>query len=186
MRYTLQSSPVIVAIGRVLARTPPSQLLQHIASWCSLPPHDWRVVGFQARSSAALLWNQKTFAEFYRKSPQQAWNKIQLYYDTPARAACAGFWHLHVGAAKEASTAFAQVRSLPHGEELYHNAQAFAAALDCQSLEQLAAWQPTERSDNADGLLRPQVYILFSELGKIGAEIATVLILSQLDNVTAP
>jgi hypothetical protein len=116
--------------------------------------------------------------------------KFVLFYDSPIRAACAGFWYLHTQEPDKARDAFAVVRHLHHGEELYSNACALAAAFACQTLEQIGNWQlpvskvlpfdkgesegifPT-RSD-ACSLLRPQVHAAFVQLANVAQEIALV------------
>ena len=96
---------------------------------------------------------------------------VALRYDTPVRAACAGFWHLHDLAPRQATTAFL-LRSLPYGEELHANAQALTAAMDCQSLADIAAWKPPEQVDGE--LLRPQVHALLTQLSQVAQDVALV------------
>jgi hypothetical protein len=59
--------------------------------------------------------------------------------DPPARAACAGFWHLSQNDAAQAAHAFAVVRDLPGGEACYRLASALARARQCNSFGDLAA-----------------------------------------------
>jgi Archaeal ATPase. len=59
--------------------------------------------------------------------------------DTPARAVCAGFWHLAQKDAQRAAQAFAVVRDLPGGEACYRLARALALAQRCSSFGDLAA-----------------------------------------------
>ncbi len=53
--------------------------------------------------------------------------------DTPARAAAAGFWYLHQQDTEKAETAFAVVRSLAYGEEMYSLAQTLHRFRVCES-----------------------------------------------------
>lgn len=172
LRYSLQFFPVTAALEEALASTPEDHLLPRVAYWCSMDPFDWRAVFFQSASlhSGRLRESWDAFWIIPRR-----WRPhivIEPRYDTPARAACAGFWHLHEGAAQEATAAFERVRDLPHGEELYANAKAFAAALDCRSLEQIADWRPPERPPGE--LLRPDVRGALEDLGTIARDIALV------------
>jgi hypothetical protein len=96
------------------------------------------MVLFQSASLRAELLKQ-----FWKRLfiiPRGWWLQIVVgpCYDTPVHAACAGFWHLHEGSVDQAVAAFAVVCSLPHGEELYVNTQALAAATHCKSLERSA------------------------------------------------
>jgi hypothetical protein len=59
--------------------------------------------------------------------------------DTPARAACAGFWLLSQNDAAQAAQAFAVVRDLAGGEACYRLARALALAQRCSSFGDLAA-----------------------------------------------
>jgi hypothetical protein len=144
LRYSLQFIPIIGAIQQALEHTPDNLLLPRLSTWCSLPLYDWRMVLFQSASLRAELLKEfweRLFIIPRRWRPQIV---VGPRYDTPVHAACAGFWHLHEGLVDQAVAAFAVVRSLPHGEEFYANAQALAAAVQCQSLEQIGNWQPPE------------------------------------------
>src|SRR5262249_44794483 len=61
LRYSLQFIPVITAVQQALDQTPAALLLERIATWCSMPLHDWNVVFFQAASLRARL--QRMFWE---------------------------------------------------------------------------------------------------------------------------
>lgn len=170
--YSLQFIPVIGAIQQALEHTPPNLLLPRLSTWCSLPLYDWQVVLFQSASLRAELL--KKFWERLLIIPRRWRPQIIVgpRYDTPVHAACAAFWHLHEGAPDQAITAFKAVRHLPHGEELYVNTQALAAAVHCQSLEQIGNWQPPECPPGE--LLRSQVRAAFEELAKVAEAIALV------------
>ncbi|MDS4058551.1 MAG: ATP-binding protein, partial [Candidatus Contendobacter sp.] len=150
LRYSLQLGP-ITAIQETLQNTPDVRLLSRIADWCSMPLYNWRAVYCQS-------------AGIHEGPPR---------YDTPARAACAGFWHLHQGELANAADAFAAVRLLRHGEELHKNTQALAAAGNCQNLEQIAVWQSPALPQGAS--LRPQVRAAFDRLAEVAKDIDLVL-----------
>jgi hypothetical protein len=172
LRYSLQFIPVIAAVQQALERMPPPILLERITTWCSMPLYDWSVVFFQTASLRAGL--QRGFWEGFFIIPRR-WRPqvvVTVRYDTPVRAACAGFWHLHEGDPSSAMNAFAAVRHLPHGEELYANACALAAAVSCQTLPEIAAWQPPLHP--ADPWLRPQVRTACVQLSQVAKDIALV------------
>ena len=140
-----------------------------------MDPFDWKAVYYQSASLYAGLLHRFWERFLLRRLLPRRWHPrivVEPRHDTPARAACAAFWHLHEGTAQEAAAAFEHVRDLPHGEELYANAKAFAAALDSESLEQIADWRPPERP--AGELLRPEVRDALEDLGTIARDIALV------------
>ena len=98
---------------------------------------------------------------------------VSLRTDTPARAACAGFWLLHEAQPSQAADAFAQVRHLPFGEEMRANAAALATALDCQQFEHIAAWLPP--TPPGPDLLRPAVAQCLEALGQAARDAHLVL-----------
>ncbi len=153
LRYRFQFIPVFLAIRQVLYKeTPPDLLLRRISAWCSHPLYDWTIVRLMSARPGQTV----------------------LRSDTPVRAACAGFWHLHRGDADAAARAFAApvARSLPQGEELYGNAAALAAAAASTSLDYIARWKPPApvRGD----LLRPAVRSAFDALALIVQDVALV------------
>jgi hypothetical protein len=133
--------------------------------------YDWQVVRFQSANLSIALKN-KFWEGFFFSQPSHG--EEVLRYDTPARAACVGFWHLHEKEPDKASRAFAAVRKLTHGEELYHNAHAFAAAFASQTLEQIDNWSQVVSLSEGGELLRPQVHAVFTQLVNVAREIALV------------
>jgi hypothetical protein len=174
LRYSLQFVSVTSALAEALQRLSPELLLARITSWCSLPLYDWQVVRFQSASLSVALKN--TFWDGFFIVPRH-WRPHEeevLRYDTPARAACAGFWHLHEKEPAKAREAFAVVQHLSRGEELYRNAGAFAAAFACEKLEQIGNWQYPALTVDDNELLRPQVRTVFTGLTNVAQEIALV------------
>ncbi|MEI2741004.1 MAG: ATP-binding protein [Candidatus Competibacter sp.] len=178
LRYSLQYSSVVTAIQKVLRNTPNDLLLSHIANWCSMPLYDWDTVLYQVVDLRVIIHQHlyspmRNPGKISSSDSYRAQLKLTPYLDTPIRAACAGFWHLHEGELSEAADGFAAVRHLPHGEELYANSQALAAASQCQTLEQIAAWRiPPPLQDK---LLRPQVRAAFTRLAEVAKNIDLVL-----------
>lgn len=173
LRYSLQSATVIAAIQQALKNTSNDLLLMRIASWCSMTLCDWYPVYYQSANLKTTLnrklWNQLSFVP-HRWRPK---NAMMLSYNTPVRAACAGFWHLHKGELDEAVAALAVVHFLPHGEEIYANARALSAAANCQTLEQITGWQPPPSLQGK--LLRPPIRAAFDWLNVVVKDIDLVL-----------
>jgi hypothetical protein len=114
LRFTFQSIPVVQAVNKVLAETPPELLIYRVAQLAD-ELYDRNLLRF---ASASL-------------------SGIRL--DTPARAAAAGFWYLSVNKPKKATEAFAVVRDLPYGEEMFTLAQILAAFHTTKEPAQIAA-----------------------------------------------
>lgn len=106
---TLQFIPVISAINEVLAETPLEQILSRVAKLAE-NPYDPRLVRF-ASEKLSIVAETGLF-------------KLRL--DTLARTTAAGFWYLHQKQPEKAVEAFAIVRSLPDGEELFALSQTLA------------------------------------------------------------
>jgi AAA+ ATPase superfamily predicted ATPase len=116
--YTLQFIPVVQAVNRVLAKTSSEQMIWRVSRLAGTP-FDWQLVYI---ASASFLGKDTRL-------------------DTPARAAAAGFWHLHKKEPAKAMEAFAVVRSLPNGEEMFTLAQTLTAFHDAKELATIIALQ---------------------------------------------
>ncbi len=172
LRYSLQFVPVLTALQQAFAQLSPDFLLSRIATWCSLPLADWQAVLFQSASLRAQL--HQTFWENFFLIPRR-WRpnvEVNLDYGTPARAACAAFWHMHAEELYHAAEAFSKVRDLAYGEELYTNALALETAMACQSMEDISSWQLVSQLD--EPLLRPKVYEALAQLAQVAQELALV------------
>lgn len=127
-KYTLQFIPVIEAVNRVLAKTPSEQMIWRVSRLAEIP-FDWQLVRFASASLSETL-KLKAVKEFSSLLPP--WQHVQARLvtntrlDTPARAAAAGFWYLYEKRLTKAMKAFAVVRSLPYGEEMFTLAQILA------------------------------------------------------------
>jgi hypothetical protein len=124
LAYTFQFTPVICAINRVLADIPSGQVLYGVAQLAEVP-YDWKLLRFASEKLSTSTQS----------------NVVNLSLDTPARAAAAGFWHLHEKEPAKAKDAFAVVRSLLYGEEMFTLAQTLAAFHDAQEPAAIAALQ---------------------------------------------
>ncbi|WP_375470743.1 ATP-binding protein, partial [uncultured Nostoc sp.] len=136
LAYTLQFIPVVQAVNRVLAKISSDQIIWNI-SRLAANPFDWNIVRFTSASLNETL--KSTFIKDFFFFPlsfffPRSWREgLQARFntdtrlDTPARAAAAGFWHLHKKEPARAIEAFAVVRSLLYGEEMFILAQTLAA-----------------------------------------------------------
>jgi len=145
LAYTLQFIPVVKAIDAALARSPAYSLLTRAAALAD-KPFDWNLVQFGSTN----LYNRLR-KEFYRGFFLFSLKKLRQHLrvrftaepplDTLAHAACAGFWYWHKKEASKAAEAFAVVKELPHGPELYGIARAIVQAQEAVDLQTIAAWE---------------------------------------------
>jgi AAA+ ATPase superfamily predicted ATPase len=167
LAYTLQFIPVVQAVNKVLDTTPSEQII-----WCisglAANPFDWKLVGFASASLRKQIQLQlvKGFLWFrYFNEPFSPPLTVNPRLNTPARAAAAGFWHLHEKEPVKATEAFAVVRSLLYGEEMYTLAQTLAAFHEAKEPISIAAVQlPTFP---AEPLLRPVTWSTVTSLRRV-------------------
>ncbi|MEH1858609.1 MAG: ATP-binding protein [Nostoc sp.] len=175
LAYTLQFIPVVQAVNKVLAKIPLEQLIWTV-SRLAANPFDWNIVRF---ASASL--NETIKSTFIKKGffsfplffflPRSWQEGLQARFntdtrlDTPVRAAAAGFWHLHEKEPARAMEAFAVVRSLLYGEEMFTLAQTLALFHKAQKPVSIAAIQvplfPQEP------LLRPVSWKVLADLRQV-------------------
>ncbi len=144
LSFSLQFIPVVNAVNTTLEHTPAESLLSRTAS-LSNRPFDWELVRF----GSANLYNQLRFAFidglFLLPSRwQQQWQlkyPIELRFDTPSRAACAGFWLWHKKEAAKAVDAFAVVKKLPHGSELFGIANSILIGTQADTMQKIMNWE---------------------------------------------
>ena len=169
LRYSLQFILVVHVLHQALAHLPPEVLLPRIAEWCSRPLHDWRVVFYQSASLRIGMWERF----LYGLLVPARWRTLgTLRTDTPARAACAGFWWLQEGNAAAAALAFDAVRPLRGGVELFNNATALDLALNCKTLADIADWTPPPPPATAE--LRVPVRTAFVLLSEVAQDVRRV------------
>ncbi|MHC5938836.1 AAA family ATPase [Nostoc sp.] len=150
LAYTLQFIPVFQAVNRVLAKIPSDQIIWTV-SRLAASPFDWNIVHFASASLDQTL--KSTFIKgflscsYFFFLPRSWQEELQACFntdtrlETPARAAAAGFWHLHQKESARAIDAFAVVRSLLYGEEMFTLAQTLAAFEKLQKPASIAAIQ---------------------------------------------
>ena len=125
--FTRQFIPVVGAVNDWLASCPREVLLV-VAELMTQATVDWEVVRFCSASLPKTLRDE--FRDLSLLNPKRK-NRDKTFgfrYDTPARAACAGFWGLHEVEMETAVRGFAVVRDLPGGEALHRSAEALQAS----------------------------------------------------------
>ena len=152
LRYSRQFVPVLAAVNRVLPQFPEAEIIYRISRLAE-NPSDWQLLKY-ASASAKLF--------------SLADSKIRL--DTPARAAAAGFWYLHQQDTEKAETAFAVVRSLAYGEEMYSLAETLHRFSQAATFDSIASLEVAPIA--AEPSLRPQTWQAISSLNRVITEMA--------------
>jgi hypothetical protein len=124
LAYTVQFIPVIHTINRVLADIPSAQVLYRVAKLAEVP-YDWKLLRFASE----------------KLSTRTQSDVVNLSLDTPPRACAAGFWYLHKKEPAKAMEAFAVVRSLLYGEEMFTLAQTLATFYEAKEPTTIATLQ---------------------------------------------
>jgi len=181
--YNQQIIPVSRAVNMWLASLLPFQLLPAVTLF--IPNKRTRTL------SERRLWEILKYGSVSLKDeildtgfnsffliPQRFRQQIRARFivtprlDTPVRAACAGFWLLHLKEIEQAHIAFAKVRHLPHGETLYQSAFALHSGLNANNLAAISTF-----AVNTDWLtmvekqpLRPQVIVSLNRLHNTAQE----------------
>jgi hypothetical protein len=150
LRYSRQFIPVLAAVNRVLSQFPKAEIIYRVSRLAE-NPSDWELLKY---ASAKLFPDS------------------QIRLDTPARAAAAGFWYLHQQDTEKAETAFAVVRSLAYGEEMYSLAQTLHRFSQAATLDSIASLEVAPIA--AEPSLRPQTWQAISSLNRVIAEMALV------------
>lgn len=173
-KYTLQFIPVIEAVNRVLAKTPSEQMIWRVSRLAEIP-FDWQLVRFASASLSETL-KLKAVKEFSSLLPP--WQHVQARLvtntrlDTPARAAAAGFWYLYEKRLTKAMKAFAVVRSLPYGEEMFTLAQILATFHHAEEPATIAALQIPAFPEKS--LLRPVTWEMIASLRRVVEDVQVV------------
>ncbi len=212
LRYTLQSNSVLKAINNVLAETQDDQVIWYVSKLAESPV-DWDLVRFTSASLDAdlksyiiddlsnlsdnlpYLSDNLTYLSQSWREELQALFLTNPRINTPARAASAGFWYLHEKKPTKAMEAFAVVRSLLYGEEMYILAQTLKEFyyIDPDSIDSISDIKlPVFPQDS---LLRPDTWETLNSLGEVVEDVrsakykealqklANILILSTVEKL---
>ena len=141
LAYSMQFIPVVRALNDALEELPSPRLLAMVDE-IAKDPYDWDLLyvasaSLENRMKASAI-NGIVFFPGRWKDALKARYSADLRLDTQARAACAGFWYLHKRRPLQASQAFAVVRTLPNGEEMYLITQALLHAQGAKDFSSLA------------------------------------------------
>lgn len=143
LAYTMQFIPVVRAVNGMLAQASLERLLAATGELADAP-FDWDLVRFCSASLRNALWSAAIDAFFIVPGrTRHRWQErfsTEPRLDTPAQAACAGFWLLHRKDPSAAAEAFAVVRHLPGGEELHFIAASLASALEAEDAAAVGRW----------------------------------------------
>jgi len=145
LAYTRHFIPVIKSINDTLSNSPADMLLPRTAELAD-KPINWILAQFgitklNNRLKLKLFW-EFSFLSIIDYSMHLLFpSEPQPLLDTPAHAACAGFWYWHEHETDNAAEAFAVVKDLPHGPELYGIARSIVQGENATDLETIAAWE---------------------------------------------
>ncbi|MBN2394624.1 MAG: AAA family ATPase [Anaerolineae bacterium] len=175
LAYTMQFIPVVGAINVVLANSSRNLLLPRV-SLLAEKPFDWKLL-----RSGSIKQHYELFGNIFggifsfgKSWDSEGYSSADLRLDTHARAACAGFWYWHKKEAPKAADAFAVVKDIPHGLEIYGIAQAIVAGQKATALPDLAVWDGVGRNViPTDGELRPGTLRALRVLSEVAAEART-------------
>ena len=159
LAYTLQFIPVVHAVNQVLAKTPAEHIIWRVSRLAEAP-FDWRLVAAIAVASLRRIANSSNLKD------------LEARLDTDARAAAAGFWHLHEKEPAKATEAFAVVRPLLYGEEMFALAQTLATFHDAKEPASIAALQISVSP--SEPLLRPTTWQAIKSLRRVVEDIQVV------------
>jgi len=145
--------PVVESVNQILAKTPSEQLILRVSRLAEAP-FDWQLVRFASAF------------------PDTGTRYTGIRLDTPARAAAAGFWYLHNKKLAKATEAFAVVRSLLYGEELFTLAQTLTTFNEAKEPATIAKLElPTFPNEP---LLRPITWNTINALGRVVEDVRVV------------
>ena len=174
LAYTLQFIPVVKAVNEILAKTPSEQIMCRVSQLAEAP-FDWKLVGFASASLEKQI-NFKLLRGFlfirYLKEALSPPLRMEIRLDTPARASSAGFWYLHEKKPAKAEEAFAVVRSIFYGEEMYALAQNLAVFHHAKDFDDIVnipveTLHVTSLQSSQKSLLRPKTWQVISSLHRV-------------------
>jgi AAA+ ATPase superfamily predicted ATPase len=175
LAYTLQFYPVVKAVNQVLAETPPDQVIFRVIQLAEAP-FDWKLVYFASASLNKALKSKAVegfwFLPIGWRQRFQARFVTDTRLDSSARAAAAGFWHLHEKEPAKAMEAFAVVRSLLYGEEMFTLAQTLTAFHDAKDPAEIATLQAPAFAK--EPLLRPASWKAIASLRRVVEEVQVI------------
>jgi hypothetical protein len=153
LAYSFQFRSVIHALNWVLAETPLEQVISRVAQLAE-NPFDWKLVNLTSNALEKELISTKA-----------------TRLNTPSRLTATGFWYLHEKEPTKATKAFAEVRSLPNGEEMYTLAQTIAIFHQAENFSAIANINPETRNfPTSEPLLRPNTWQAINSCDRVIAD----------------
>jgi hypothetical protein len=182
LAYTMQFIPVVKAINTALKDSPLELLLERTAALTD-GPYDWKLIRYGSASldnelrENAISGFFLLFSMWRRKRRRKFRYSADLRLDTPARAACAGFWYWHDHEADKAAEAFAVVKDLPHGLELFGIARSIVEGQNVIDLKTIAEWEQGSLwlDELPSTVLRPCALEALRTLRSVASEARVVL-----------
>ncbi|PAX45823.1 AAA family ATPase, partial [Brunnivagina elsteri] len=169
-KYTFQFVPIINALNSALLITSDEHIIYRVTQLAK-SSDDFKLVFF---ASASLSENIKSLSLGYLFIPsywRQRFFQINVRLDTPPRATAAGFWYLHEKQPIKAAKAFAEVRSLPYGEEMYTLAHTIAIFHQAEDFSAIANINPETRNfPSSEPLLRPNTWQAINSCDRVIAD----------------
>jgi hypothetical protein len=174
LAYTLQFIPVIKVVNRQLATTLPEEIIWYTSKFAE-NPFDWKLIHFASASLNNALKSEVIdgILFFPKRLKERLKNNFDTNtrLDTPARATAAGFWHLHEWEPIKAREAFAVVRSLPYGEEMYTLAHTIAIFHQTRDFSAIANINlETRNFPSSEPLLRPNTWQAINSCDRVIAD----------------
>ena len=181
LQYSWQFIPVILAVNQALNKIPTEQVIYRLTQ-LTQNPYSWKLIYFASVSLSYALKLEFIedfifFSGFFfipRNWKQRVKDKFitNIRYDTPPRAAAAGFWYLHEKQPSLATKVFTVVRSLPYGKEVYIlsiTLEMFKQAKEIYTIANLKI--PSFPKEN---LLRPTTWQTMNSLRRVVEDIKLI------------
>ncbi len=187
LNYTSQYGPVVKAFTTTMGReekTAPEGLLSRAAALADRI-FDWQVLLYCSASLSAQHRKKAVEGLFFllpKKLRQRLTGLLpEMKMDTPARAACSGFWYWRQQEPIEAVKAFEKLLKFRHGTELYYIAAAIEKWFEIEKdddnykdkLQGIVAWEAETRrlkSLPSPGL-RPEIMEILRTLQIVSTDI---------------
>jgi hypothetical protein len=170
LAYSLQFIPAITAVNCALAEFPSQEIIYRVSRLAE-NPYDWKLLRFVSESLDQRM-KSATIEGFFLFVPPLGNYLLSRFsfnptirLDAPPRATAAGFWYLHENEAEQAEQAFAVVRSLPYGEEMYTLAHTLHRFTEAESLHSIASLAPSPIADEPQ--LRPASWQAITSFNRI-------------------
>ena len=124
LEYSHQFIPAVKAIRLKLEQSSRDVMLSRIST-LAIKPYDWKLLPALSKKPMNIYWKFK----------------LVPHLNTPANAACAGFWFWHKKESHKAVKAFSAVQDLRHGAEIYDIAKVIDKGINTTDMQTIAAME---------------------------------------------